>query len=554
MRLRDFAIDSSARSPTDDVWYLSGFGERSLEVLYEQRHLYFRKKFYERQVRFLTLCQKRPVLNILSQSHVWSSDYLRDHGICVLQKIMVAFEVSDTCEVTYEGNVPIVTRILRASTKANFSFVSILFSIIQLGFKIVRSFLRFFINWSRPIPSKFRNVFYTVPFAVSSMHGRFSCRYWGPELEPLLNVPTTSFLFRGARNETLSGDSGFHEETLLPWYLFPIFVLNVIKDFYKRLRAIYQLANDNSFFDSLEIDERCCRRYWINALCSMIVEDSVSHVLYQFLGKSIGKKLVRDGNLYLLSENQCWERSVQIGLKSEGFAGTVVNFYHGGIKPAEARYDLHGFWLTLENLPFKNIFVATADSVPLHRSNIDFFVHNAKLARTVEQARSLSDSSSDAEGILVFCDIDRWISRDMITAMSNYIERFSESAVLVVKWHPAWSQADIDWILRESSGVDLVAFHQSYSVRFKWAVSSCLSSAALDGISLELRSCIFMRPEWLNISPISLKYFEKIILPNYVIENPYFRDTRVVSRHSPNSESVTAWAEVAIMLEGSSNE
>ena len=108
----------------------------------------------------------------------------------------------------------------------------------------------------------------------------------------------------------------------------------------------------------------------------------------------------------------------------------------------------------------------------------------------------------------------------MIGVVLKYLDKFTADKSVLVKWHPAWSKSKIHRCKGKLLGARVVDFEDGTDFAINWAVSSCFSTAALDGFRLGFKNCLFTRAEWLNLTPIPTGFFERIITAGRLIECP----------------------------------
>lgn len=498
---------------------LNGFGKNSCEMLGFKNNVWLRNKLETHRNKFSGILSQYLYNELVVSCKFQGHDYLRSPTVTTLQKLLICYTGSVDKIISYQGTSKTVKYLLNNNQKKYFDFKKCFLIAIKFSKKITATGFRFFLNfYTRKKINTYTTLIYTIPMSLRERDGRLVCRYWGDQFTDLLNHHRTCVMMRADRNRYKSEARFIHEYDLLPFFYFPTFVWLCLKDLWHRGIALAKISKFDEEGLSEPNDERMCRLYWTDLAVEDLIEDTVGHLLYSSIGELVGQRLTRHACLFLLSENQAWERSFQIGLSRAGFEGTVVNFYHGGIKPNEARYDSHKIMLESVIEKHKNFFCAASPAFTKDTGQIDFLVSNWKLKKTISAFSRCASSNSPSASVLVFSDFNFSITFEMIGAVLKYIDQFTEDKAVLVKWHPAWSRSKIDLCKGKLVGARIVDFEDGKDFAINWAVSSCFSTAALDGFKLGFKNCLFTRAEWLNLTPIPTGFFERIITADRLIE------------------------------------
>ena len=519
--IEDYCAFNSADPSKQSFMSLTGFNDNSCEILGTENNVWLRNKLENHRNKFSSILSQylrdEMVVSCKFQGH----DYLGSPIVTTLQKLLICHEGTIDKTIDYRGSSTAVNYLLNNKQKNFFPIKRCMLIAVIFFKKIIAIGFKFFLNFSgKRQVNTYTTLIYTIPISLKKQDERLNCRYWGDQFSELLNHERTCLMMRSGRGWYEPEARFIHEYDLLPFYVFPTFCWLCLRDLWRRSKALAKVSKLEEKGGTEPNGEQMCRWYWIDSAVDDLVEDTLTHVLYSFIGKRMGRALTSHARVFLLSENQAWERSFQVGLSRVGFEGTVVNFYHGGIKPNEARYDSHKIMLGSVIKKHKNVFCAASPAFVKDEDQIDFLVPNWKLKKTVSSFSRCTFSSASGASVLIFGDFNLSITVEMIGVVLKYLDKFTADKSVLVKWHPAWSRSKIRLCKGKLLGARVVDFGDGTDFAVNWAVSSCFSTAALDGFRLGFKNCLFTRAEWLNLTPIPTGFFERIITAGRLIECP----------------------------------
>ena len=455
---------------------LTGFNDNSCEILGAENNVWLRNKLENHRNKFSSTLSQYLRDDMVISCKFQGHDYLRSPIVTTLQKLLICHEGT----IDYRGSSTAVNYLLNNKQKNFFSIKKCIHTAVIFFKKIIAIGFKFFLNFSgKRQGNTYTTLIYTMPISLKKQDERLNCsRYWGDQFSELLNHERTCLMMRSGRNRYESEARFIYENDLLPFYVFPTFCWLCLRDLWRRGKALVKVSKLEEKGRTKPNGEQMCRWYWIDSAVDDLGEDTLTHVLYSLIGKRMGRTLTPHARLFLLSENQAWERSFQFGLSCVGFEGTVVNFYHTGIKPNEARYDSHKIMLDSIIKKHKNVFCASSPAFVKDEDQIDFLVPNWKLKKTVSSFSRCTVSSVPGASVLIFCDFNLSITVEMIGVVLKYLDKFTADKSVLVKWHPAWSRSKIHLCKGKLLGARVVDFEDGTDFAINWAVSSCFSTAA----------------------------------------------------------------------------